>query len=149
MSKEDIPTVRSLLQKKDFRPDMSSNAPQIVDRVGEAKRVVARIKNIIDEHRDACTSLGVDLSVAELRVVFDALREHARGGAGKLQLGDRDEIQSHCLNRLFEELVEEPSNILYVTKTGPDSQRYDAMDSLFWMDCLDLLEKELTEQQES
>ena len=150
MSKEDIPTtVRSLLQKKDFRPDISSSAPQIVDRLEEAKRVVARIQNIVDEHREACLPLGVKLSLSELRIVFSGLRGHARGGQGALNLGDRDEVEAHCLNRLFEELVEEPSNILYVTNTGPDSKRYDAMDSIFWIDCLDLLEKELTENEES
>ena len=58
-------------------------------------------------------------------------------------VADYDEIESHCLNRLFEELVEEPSNILYVTPTGPSTTRYDSMDPSFWIECLDLLEREI------
>ena len=54
--------------------------------------------------------------------------------------GARDEIHGYCLNRLFDELVEEPSNILFTTKTGPDSIRYDAMNAKFWLECLDLME---------
>ena len=51
-----------------------------------------------------------------------------------------DEIHGYCLNRLFDELVEEPSNILFTTKTGPDTMRYDAMNAAFWIECLDLME---------
>jgi alpha-galactosidase len=47
---------------------------------------------------------------------------------------------THVLTRLFEELVEEPSNILFTTTTGPETTRYDAMDATFWLECLDLME---------
>jgi hypothetical protein len=80
------------------------------------------------------------LSAAELSIVTAALRDHAKGGRGELELEDCDEILSHCLTRLYEELVEEPSNILFTTATGPDSIKYDAMDPTFWIECLDLLE---------
>ena len=142
MHRNNIPdTVRPLFQIEKEEPILPADKPEIVDRSAEAKRVVKRISNIIEEHRQASLPLGVKLEGSELLVVINALRDHAQGGSGSLELGERDEIQSHCLNRLFEELVEEPSNILYVTKTGPDSTRYDAMDSSFWGECLDLLEK--------
>ena len=76
-------------------------------------------------------------------IVIAALRDHANGGLGTLKLNDYDEIESHCLNRLFEELVEEPSNILYVTPTSPSTTRYNSMDPSFWIECLDLLEREI------
>ena len=57
----------------------------------------------------------------ELRSVLKSLRDHASGGAGLPVSGARDEIHGYCLNRLFEELVEEPSNILFTTNTRPDS----------------------------
>ena len=50
-----------------------------------------------------------------------------------------DEI--HALTRLFEELVEEPSNILFTTITGPETTRYDGMDTALWLECLDAIEK--------
>ena len=72
--------------------------------------------------------------------VISALRDHARGGKGSPVPGSRDEIHGYCLNRLFDEFVEEPSNILFTTKTGPDTTRYDAMNAAFWIECLDLME---------
>ena len=79
----------------------------------------------------------------ELSIVINALRDHAQGGQGILQLAGLDEIQAHCINRLYEELVEEPSNILYSTPTGPSTTRYDSMEPSFWIECLDLLENEI------
>ena len=144
MQREDIPTTtRPLFQVDQGEPSQSTNKPEIVNRVAEAKRVIKRLSNMILEHRQASFQLGVEIGKEELSIVFTALRNHASGGAGFLELTNHDEIQSHCLNRLFEELVEEPSNILYATPTGPDSIRYDAMDPSFWVECLDLLEKDI------
>jgi len=39
-----------------------------------------------------------------------------------------------------DELVEEPSNIFFTTKTGSETTRYDAMSTAFWIECLDLME---------
>ena len=113
---------------------------EIADRRLEATRVLKRLLAIVAEHRRASLGLGVVLGGREIRVVTVALRDHAKGGSGALQLEGCDEILAHCLTRLYEELVEEPSNIFYSTVTGPDTIRYDAMDSQFWVECLDLLE---------
>jgi len=145
MPRQKIPeTVRPLFQIEEEEPTPPADKPEIVDRTAEAKRVVKRISTIIDEHRRASILLEVELGATELGIVIAALRDHAKGGPGTLELSGLDEIKSYCLQRLFEELVEEPSNILYVTTTGPDSTRYDAMDSSFWIECLDLLEKNST-----
>ena len=150
MPSEDHPmTIRPLFEINEDEPPPPVDAPKIVDRRQEAKRVVKRITSIIDDHRHACLALKVTLGESELNIVIDALRDHAKGGPGTLDLTNRDEIQSHCLGRLFEELVEEPSNILYATKTGADSIRYDAMESSFWIECLDLLQKNNSPNQAS
>ena len=114
---------------------------EIADRKLEANRVLKRLLGIVEEHYRASLGLGITLGSPEIRVVTAALRDHAKGGSGALELEGCDEILSHCLTRLFEELVEEPSNIFYSTVTGPDTIRYDAMDSNFWIECLDLLDK--------
>ncbi len=143
MKRRNIPKgIRPLFQVEE-KPIAPPDKPEISDRPEEAKRVVKRISVIIDEHREACQPLNVRLDTQEIHTVIDALKDHAQGGHGKLNLNGYDEIQSHCLQRLFEELVEEPSNILYTTSTGPDSVRYDAMESSFWIECLNLL-KNLT-----
>ncbi len=117
--------------------------PRTDDRRAEAVGVVKRLLIIVGDHARSATLLGIELSPADLRAVFGALRDHARGGPGVPVPGARDEIHSHVLDRLFDELVEEPSNVLHSTRTGPDSIRYEAMDPAFWIECLDLLENTL------
>lgn len=136
-------------QPKKIRPlfEMGTEVPptpaeklDIADRKIEAKRVVKRLTAIIKEHQDAAIPLKIKIGRSDLRLVINALKTHAKGGKGSPVPGSRDEIHGYCLDRLFEELVEEPSNILFITKTGPHTVRYDAMNPTFWMECLDLLE---------
>ena len=144
MSRDNIPaTTRPLFKDVFGESNLPSVKPEIENRKTEAKRVIKRIFGIILEHREASLQLDVDLGWEELSIVIAALRDHANGGLGTLKLNDYDEIESHCLNRLFEELVEEPSNILYVTPTSPSTTRYNSMDPSFWIECLDLLEREI------
>ncbi|MEM9283237.1 MAG: hypothetical protein AAGA96_15550 [Verrucomicrobiota bacterium] len=113
---------------------------EIGDRKGEAKRVVKRLAAIVEDHRQAALPLKIELGAKDISFVIAALREHATGGLGTPVAGARDEIHGYCLNRLFDELVEEPSNILFTTQTGPKTIRYEAMNAAFWMECLDLME---------
>ena len=132
--------IRSLFEKGSETPPQPDLKQEIKDRKGEAKRVVKRLFAIFEDHKDAALPLKIKLGSADLRLVINALREHARGGEGSTVPGFREEIHGYCLNRLFDELVEEPSNILFTTKTGPETTRYDAMNPEFWIECLDLME---------
>ena len=133
-------TVRPLFEMGTEMPPQPEIEQDIGDRKGEAKRILKRLAAIVEDHRQAAISLGVELGGRELFFVLSALRKHAQGLQGSPVKGARDEIHGYCLNRLFDELVEEPSNILFTTKTGPDSVRYDAMNAAFWIECLDLME---------
>ena len=135
--------MRPLFQIEKEGPNVSGMQEEIADRKLEAKRIVRRLSNIVMEHHEASFDLGVSLGVPEIKIVTSALRDHAQGGAGELALEGCDEILSHCLVRLYEELVEEPSNILYATPMGPDTIRYNAMNASFWIECLDLLEENI------
>jgi hypothetical protein len=144
MSSEEPPkTVRPLFEMGSEIPSNPEVEQEIQDRKGEAERVVKRLVSIFDDHKDAAIPLKIKLSSEDLRLVINALRDHAKGGSGSPVSGSRDEIHGYCLNRLFDELVEEPSNILFTTKTGPDTMRYDAMNASFWIECLDLMETTL------
>ena len=141
MSSEEPPkTVRPLFEMGSEIPSNTEVEQEIQDRKGEAKTVVKRLISIFEDHKDAAIPLKIKLSSEDLRLVINALRDHAKGGSGSPVSGSRDEIHGYCLNRLFDELVEEPSNILFTTKTGPDTMRYDAMNTSFWIECLDLME---------
>ncbi len=141
MNSEQSPkTVRPLFEMGSEIPSNPELEQEIQDRQGEAKRVVKRLYAIFEDHKEAALPLKIKLGSSDLRLVINALREHARGGEGSPVPGSREEIHGYCLNRLFDELVEEPSNILFTTKTGPDTMRYDAMNPEFWIECLDLME---------
>ena len=137
---EHIRTVRPLFEMGSELPQNPEVEQDIQDRKGEAKRVTKRLASIFEEHKDAALPLKINLGGEDLQLVISALRDHARGGEGSPVPGSRDELHGYCLNRLFDELVEEPSNILFTTKTGPDTMRYDAMNAAFWIECLDLME---------
>ena len=137
---EHIRTVRPLFEMGSELPQNPEVEQDIQDRKGEAKRVTKRLAFIFEEQKDAALPLKINLGGEDLQLVISALRDHARGGVGSPVPGSRDEIHGYCLNRLFDELVEEPSNILFTTKTGPDTMRYDAMNATFWIECLDLME---------
>ena len=131
---------RPLFEMGSELPPTPEIEQEIDDRKGEAKRVVKRLYAIFEEHREAAIPLEIELGFKDLSIVLEGLREHARGGT-KITFSDsRDEIHDYCLNRLFDELAEEPSNILFTTKTGPKTMRYDAMSADFWIECLDVME---------
>lgn len=132
--------IRSLFEKGSEVPPTPDVKQEIGDRKAEAKRIVKRLSGIVEEHRQAAKPLSIQLSGKDLACVLNALREHAQGKPGKPVSGSRDEIHAYCLDRLFDELVEEPSNILFTTQTGSKTIRYDAMSADFWMECLDLME---------
>ncbi|MEM6916717.1 MAG: hypothetical protein AAF491_09150 [Verrucomicrobiota bacterium] len=133
----------------DVLPPSPEIKQEIADRKGEAKRIVKRLAAIVEDHRQSALHLDIEIGAREISLVISALRDHAEGGAGTPVPGARDEVHGYCLNRLFEELVEEPSNILFTTKTGPDTVRYDAMNTPFWIECLDLMEATFCPPEES
>ncbi len=141
MKRDEPPgTVRPLFEMGTELPPPPEIEQEIGDWKAEAKRIVKRLAAIVEDHRQSALPLNIELGANDIGSVLNALRKHAQGHPGTPVTGARDEIHGYCLNRLFDELVEEPSNILFMTNTGPDTVRYDAMNATFWMECLDLME---------
>jgi hypothetical protein len=127
-------------------PDITpaSQSPSIEDPRKEKSLILKRLQAIISEHLVSADRLGITFSAADIRTVLSSLRAHAKNGTlPEFNTISKDEIHCYILESLFAELVEEPSNILYTTKTGEDTMRYDAMQPSFWIECLDLLETKL------
>ncbi len=129
-----------------LQPDLPDSTKQRAPRTPqerslEISRIAPRIMVLIDEHRRAAQSMNIILDTDGIAQVLESLREHARKGDPQPAVGARDEVHAYVLTRLFEELSEEPSNILFTTRTGPDSVRYDAMEADFWIECLNEIEK--------
>ena len=132
--------VRPLFEMGTETPVPVEAKQEMEDPHGEAQKIIKRLAAIVEDHRQAAIPLSIDLASEDIRSVINSLKEHAKGGKGTPVSGARDEIHGYCLNRLFEELVEEPSNILFTTQKGSESVRYDAMSASFWLECLDLFE---------
>ena len=130
MKRDEPPgTVRPLFEMGTELPPPPEIEQEIGDWKAEAKRIVKRLAAIVEDHRQSALPLNIELGANDIGSVLNALREHAQGHPGTPVTGARDEIHGYCLNRLFDELVEEPSNILFMTNTGPDTVRYDAMNA--------------------
>ena len=127
-------------------PDISpvAQSPNIEDPKKEKSLILKRLQAIIREHLVSADRLGAKFSSADISIVLSALRAHAKNGTQPVfNASTNDEIHCYVLESLFAELLDEPSNILYTTKTGKDTMRYDAMQPSFWIECLDLLETKL------
>jgi hypothetical protein len=127
-------------------PDLPDSTKQRAPRTPqerslEVSRIAPRLMLLMDEHRRAAQSMNIILDRDSILHVIESLREHARQGDPQPAATARDEVHAYVLTRLFDELSEEPSNILFTTQTSPDTVRYDAMEAAFWIECLNELEK--------
>jgi hypothetical protein len=119
---------------------------EIEDRGGEARRITARLRAIIDDHAPAAARLGVTLDFAALETVIDALIAESHRQDPSPILAQCDEIRTYVLTTLYEELLEEPSNILHTTRVSDDVICYQAMDVDFWRECLATLREQFGQQ---
>jgi hypothetical protein len=119
-------------------------APQeIEDRKGEAKRIVKRLLAIIADHHSSADCIGVALDPGLLLQVVAALEAETRNEDPSPLLRHEDEVRAYLMRALYEELLEEPSNILFTTQVNEDVVRYEAMEAGFWRECLGELGRQL------
>lgn len=116
---------------------------EIPNRTAEARRVVARLRAIVADHQASAARLGLTMDHANLHKVIDALIAESHRLDPEPWLAHPDELVSYVLRALYEELLEEPSNILFTTQVSATVMRYDAMDADFWRECLRLLSDQL------
>jgi hypothetical protein len=123
----------------------SVRAPQAIeDRKGETQRIVKRLLAIIADHHSSAKCIGVALDQKRLLQVIAALEAETRNQPPAPFIADADEVFAYLMQALYEELLEEPSNVLFTTQTGVDSVRYEAMEVKFWQECLAALKHILT-----
>jgi hypothetical protein len=120
-----------------------ATAQPIEDRLVEARRVVKRLIAIIREHRASARRVGSPLDDEALGLVVRALRVESLGGDYRPLLQHDDPVTAWLWDSLFQELLEEPGNILFTTRVDDEMVRYEAMEAAFWRECLELLEREV------
>jgi hypothetical protein len=113
-----------------------SKARPIQDRSRECTRIVKRLRAITREHRVSAHRIGYPLDKAALGKILAALRAESLGGDPRLLLHHPDAIAAYLRESLYQELLEEPSNILYTTRLGDNTVGYEAMKANFWRECL-------------
>lgn len=117
--------------------------PKIPDRAGEIPRVLKRLKTLIGTHHESSVRSGYPLEPTDLRAVVSALLAETRGEDPVPHLDTGNEITTYFRRALYDELLEEPSNILFTTKVSEDVVRYEAMPVDFWRECLEALAADL------
>lgn len=115
----------------------------IEDRSAEAKRVVKRLLALIADHHQSASRIDVELDAAALHSVVLALEAESRGENPSSHLQTGGELIRYVKNALYEELLEEPSNILFTTRVNAEVTRYEAMEVAFWRECLAELRRQL------
>ena len=108
----------------------------IEDRAAETARMVRRLLAIVREHRVSARRVGSPFDDTALRAVLYALRVESLGGDPQALLQDPDPVGAWLRQALFQDLLEEPSNVFFTTRIDEDTVRYEAMEAAFWRECL-------------
>jgi hypothetical protein len=123
----------------------SRTVQDIEDRRGEAKRIVKRLLAIIADHHSSAVLIGVALDQSLLLKVISALEAETQGKDPSPLLYIDNEVHAYLMRALYEELLEEPSNVLFTTQISPETIRYEAMEVRFWQECLSELKSQLSD----
>lgn len=116
----------------------SRSAPTQVtrERGAEVGRVVSRLLAIVREHRASARRVGSPLDDRDLEAVIEALRVESSGGDPRPLLHHPEPVATWLRQALFEDLLEEPSNVFFTTRIDDETMRYEAMEAAFWRECL-------------
>jgi hypothetical protein len=116
---------------------------EIGDRKREMRPIIKRLSAMIEEHRASALRMDSILDAEMLDRVLHALEAEARDEDPAAILADPNVIRAYLLESLYEDLLAEPSNILFTTKVSEDVVRYEAMDAAFWQECVAALRQKL------
>lgn len=128
---------------EDLFPDAPPGKLEIENAPAEVRRVVKRLKIMLVSHFESASRLGIVPGADDVRSVMHALIAEADGLNPASHLECPDEIRHYFRRTIFDELVGEPSNVLYTTQINPEVVRYEAMPAEFWKQCIQTLLEEL------
>lgn len=123
--------------------ERSPRTQSVGDREVEVERVVKRLHGIVREHRASARRVGSPLGSTDLEMIVEALRIESFGGDPRPLLHHPDPVAAWLRQSLFQDLLEQPSNILFTTRIDEETIRYEAMEASFWRECLRELAKTL------
>jgi hypothetical protein len=126
-------------------PELEAPKPpqDIEDRKGEIRRILKRLLAIIEDHRVSALRMSITLDAPGIQQVLLALEAETRREDPAPHLASGDEVRCYILTSLYEDLLAEPSNILFTTHIAKDVVRYEAMEAAFWKECVAALRQKL------
>lgn len=108
---------------------------------GAVKAVAARVRVAMADYLESGKGLGWILKPVEIVSAIDAALKEAAGIPSPLPEGDNARV--FFLHGLYEEIVQQPSN-LFETRVFPDgSERYVPMGKAVWRACLEKVKAEI------
>jgi len=124
-------------------PDAAPGKLKVKNQPAELRRVVKRLRTLFAPHFESAGRMGITLGPDDLRAVIDGLLAEADGLNPASHLACPEELRQYLRFAMFDELVGEPSNILYTTQVNSETVRYEAMPADFWKQCLSALRVQL------
>ena len=125
--------------------DPRPQEPVIEDTPAEIRRVVARLKSLLPPWIEIGRRMGIALGAEDFLAVFEALLAEADQLNPMACLECSEELRLYWRQSLYEELLAEPSNILYSTVVNEDVVRFEAMPTSFWKTCILQLRNQIQE----
>jgi hypothetical protein len=110
--------------------------PRPVD-VQQARTVVKRLRLLLGEHMVNATRCGVEITAAKLERVCDDLLREARESGWRPDYGAS--VEGFILGGIFDELVQQPSNIFDIATNRDGQQYYVPLSAENWTACLEAL----------
>lgn len=124
----------------DFSRFSRSTPTQVTrERETEVGRVVSRLLAIVREQRASARRVGSPLDEEDLEDILEALRIESFGGDPRPLLHHPDPVAAWLRQALFEDLLEEPGNVIFTTRIDDETIRYETMEASFWRECLEEL----------
>ena len=135
--------IRSSSRWSADNPPYRPASPRVIeDAQSEQRRILKRLRGLIEMHQEFAVRMNVALEVADVLAVIDALVAEAERCDPLPVLKCPDDVREYARFTLYEEMLGEPSNVLLSTRVSAETMRYEAMPRAFWLDCLRALRKE-------
>lgn len=117
-------------------PEVPVGRLKVENQSAELRRVVKRLRVLLLPHFESASRLGLVLGADDIRSVMNALIADADGLSPEPALACAEALRGYLRRSMFDDLVGEPSNVLYTTQVNADVIRYEAMPAEFWKSCL-------------
>jgi hypothetical protein len=125
------------IRQLDFsRHEKPARTEALTNRKGEVARVVKRLLAIVREHRSSARRVGAPIDPTALGMIVNALRIASFGRDPRPLLHHPDPVAAWLRQSLFQDLLEEPGNVLFTTRIDDETIRHEATEVEFWKECL-------------